>query len=201
MIKDEIYIAEVINNVDTSSEGRVQIFVKELHYGVNPTLYPWARQDRPWTSDIPEIGELVYVYFLDKINFKKPYYQNKITLKNLHDHGVFDSDIKSNIDGWASISPFVKFITLSNGVTIAISSSPATPEAVIYTPLGYLYINPNGGIEIKGTSIDSLQSMVLGDNLKTWLEGHTHATPSGPSGPPDQLATLITILSKINKNN
>ncbi len=49
------FIAKVIDNDDSNhsdglNEGRIQFVIEQLHHGLSPSLYPWARQDGEATS-------------------------------------------------------------------------------------------------------------------------------------------------------
>ena len=64
----EKYIAEVIDNIDDDKEGKIKVFVEELMQGItDKELYPMARQETSFNADIPEIGDLIWVYFTDQI--------------------------------------------------------------------------------------------------------------------------------------
>ena len=57
----------------------------------------------------------------------------------------------------------------------------------------YLLLNKNGVLEANGSE----QKAVRGDDLKTWLESHTHGTPVGPSSTPVQPFTPTILSSKV----
>ena len=89
------YIAEVKSNADTDEDGKVQIYIEHEMEGYDPTHYPWAKQDREFSSFIPEEGDLIWVYFRNEQTKKQAYYQNKVTLKEYHDHALFENNIKA----------------------------------------------------------------------------------------------------------
>ena len=77
------YIAEIIDNNDPDTEGKCQIYIEPLHHDLQPSQYPWAKQDiSGFASWIPEIGDKVWVWFQDEEFYRKPYYNGKIDLKN-----------------------------------------------------------------------------------------------------------------------
>lgn len=199
----KLYVAQVKKNnsltgfvhPDPSSppatkDGRIQIYIPELHYGFSADMYPWARQDREFSSFIPEIGDFVWVWFEDERNFKKPFYRNKIDLLEKHDHGKTIGSITASY-------PDVKYIYFANGVAIGLSSNTSKPEISIVTPQAEIYIDSTGAISIKGGAT-AVEPMVLGQKLSTWLSTHTHV---GGTGVPTQAGTLNTVLSLKNKNN
>lgn len=139
------YIAQVMNNdsqqhPDAQKDGRVQIYIPELHYGFQTDQYPWARQDRNFSSNIPEVDDLVWVYFHDEVLFKKPFYKNKVNLLQKHDHG-------KTIGSLTGIYPDIKYIYLKNGVSIALNSNE--PEASIKAGNAEIFISSSGEIHIK----------------------------------------------------
>lgn len=60
-----------------------------------------------------------------------------------------------------------------------------------------IVLETNGGVYIGNGSAS--EPIPLGDQLKSWLEGHTHLAVGGATGPPQQAATLPNTLSKKNK--
>jgi len=160
---EELFIAKVIDNNDSDEAGKVQIYIPHLMEGMTPSHYPWANQDREFTSFIPEVGEFIWVYFFDPVYKKKPYYRNKVTLKEYNDHA-------ETIGSMSGSYPNIKYIKFDNGVSLALNSSET--EISILAGNTEIYISPAGEIIVKG---------VAGQfNLLT----HTHTTGVGPSGPP-----------------
>lgn len=203
------YIAKIIDNNDTDQEGKCQIYIEELHHDLNVDQYPWARQDREWTSFIPEKDDLVWVYFVEDRYHKKAYYCNKLTLKEYHIHN-------QTIGSITAAYPHVKYIKLANGNAIAMSSDSDTSEISVYHSSGAeIYINNDGEIHIKGSG-GTLEFSTLGETLKQMISdmldaiiAHTHGTGVGPSGPPAnatdftnlKTTDLETILSEKVKNS
>jgi len=165
------YIAKVINNNDPEKEGKVQIYVEHLMSNFNPSHYPWARQDRAWTSDIPETGSYVWVYFTDEQFLKKPYYTNYVNLKGYHYHNSYENNIKSRV-GSESEYPFVKYIYLPNNVSIAMSSSTSTPEITLYHPSCYIFIDKQGKLKIQQTNGNKIEMLTNGISI-TDLNGNS----------------------------
>ncbi|HRR19541.1 MAG TPA: hypothetical protein P5332_10880 [Ignavibacteriales bacterium] len=158
------YIAKVVDNKDLEQEGKVQIYIEHLMNGFKVEHYPWARQDREWTSFIPEIGDLVWVYFTDQEFFKKPYYQGKVTLKEYHDHIAFKNEIKNKV-GCESEYPDMKYIYLNNKVTLGLSSSSITPEIVIYHPNCYIFIDKQGQCKITSLNGNKIEMLLTGISI------------------------------------
>jgi hypothetical protein len=191
------YIAKVIENNDSDIEGKIQIYIESLMWGITDTnLYPWARpisrgvggSGTFGVSSIPEKDSLVWVEFEDEIYWRNAVYLGAVEIKQKHPHSVFDNDIKSNIEGgWASAYPFNKFVTLPNKVGIAMSSDPSNAEFAIFHPqasfyfnkTGEMFVKTNGNIKIVsgadltlagGGSDSNVEPTVLGDKLKVQLE-------------------------------
>jgi len=139
------YIGKVIDNNDTDKEGKCQIYIEFLHSGFQPSQYPWCKQDRAWSSFIPEIGEFVWVYFEDEEFHRQGYYQNKVTLKDLHSHN-------ETIGSLTGSYPNIKYTKLKNGVSFAMNSEET--EVSIVAGTAEIYINPDGLISIKNGTFD-----------------------------------------------
>ncbi len=202
------YIGKVIDNNSADKDGSCQIYCEPLHHGFQPSQYPWMKQEREWTSNIPEINDLVWCRFDDEDFYKKGYYGSKLTLKEYHTHG-------ESIGSITSAYPDVKYIKLANGNAIAMSSNTDTPEITIYHKEGSeIFMNKTGEVHIKGSS-GTLEKSALGETLKGLLESIldeiiliTVGTPSGGSTTPvnaGQFTTikgqLSTMLSPKVKNN
>jgi len=204
------HYASVVENNDTELQaGRVKIRIPYLHGDVGDELLPWAKpmtlfsggSDTYGKSCIPEINSLVWVVFDNETDMLKPFYIADVHLNNFNPHMLFQNNITSNITGFSSVYPDVKYEYYKNGVCIAVSSNASTPEVTIYHPSGsYIFMNSSGEIEIKAGTV-ALEKSVLGETLKSWLEEHTHTSPMGPTGTPIQASTLSTILSAKVKNN
>ncbi|MCP4650354.1 MAG: hypothetical protein GY853_09795 [PVC group bacterium] len=189
-------IAKVINNNSTESQeavenGSVQVYIEFLMQDIEKDMYPWVFQNAEWTSNIPEIGEYVWVEFLDEENWRNGYYGNKVTLRDYHEHNETIGSMSGNY-------PNIKYIKLANGVSIALNSSET--EVTIVAGDAEIYIDPDGIISIQGGS-GTLEFSILGETLKAWLEAHIHPTGVGPSGVATTAGTLNTILSTSVKNS
>ncbi len=178
--------AKVIDNNDPEKKGRVKIYIEWLMEGIPASDYPWAYQDREFTSYIPEINDMVWVYFENEENFKNPFYKNKISYEDYNEHNQKIGSLEGDY-------PDIKYIKLKNGVAIAINSNKE--EISITNGGAEIFINSTGEIHIKGDG-SSIEFTVLGETLKNWLSTHTHPTGVGPSGPPVEVANLTTCLSQ-----
>jgi hypothetical protein len=191
------YIAEIKDNNDPDKEGKVQIYIPELHYGFQSSQYPWARQDREFTSDIPEINDLVWIYFEDKEYFKKAFYKNKLNLKQYHDHN-------KTIGSLTGVYPDIKYVRLKNGVSIALNSNQT--EATIKVGSAEIYIDPNGKIKITGADIElngSSKQFVTYTELDTALQQvitllKSHMHPTAAPGAPSVSAQLASLTLDIS---
>jgi hypothetical protein len=184
------HIAQIIENNDPDLEGKVQIYIPYLMEGFKKNHYPWAKQDKEFASFIPEKNEFVWVWFEDELYLRNAYYQNKVTLKEYHDHN-------KTIGSMSGAYPDIKYLQLKNGVSIAVNSNQT--EASIVAGGAEIYINPSGEIHIKGSS-GSLEFSLLGEKTKAMVEkfldkiiAHTHTTGVGPSGPPINSADFTAI--------
>jgi hypothetical protein len=151
------YIAEIIDNNDPDTEGKCQIYIEPLHHDLQPSQYQWARQDREWTSNIPEIGDFVWVWFQDEEFYRKPYYQNKINLKNYNEQNESIGNISGSY-------PDIKYLKLANGVSIALNSNQT--EVTIVAGNAEIFIDSSGNINLNGNS----KSFVTYTELNTALQ-------------------------------
>lgn len=186
------YIAKVIKNNDSEKKGRVQIYIPELMKDLQPSLYPWAYSDLNFTSNIPNIGDMVWVWFEDEEfgTFKKPFYQGVLNFENYHNHN-------KTIGSMTGVYPDIKYLYLKNGVALGLNSNQT--EVSIIAGSAEIFINSSGEIHIK--SGEAVEKSVKGETLIQWLTNHTHPTGVGPSGPPTQASTLNTCLSQKVKNS
>ena len=197
------YIAKVIDNDSTKSpeaveNGSVQIYVEEIMQDIDKDLYPWVYQDAELTSNIPEIGDYVWVEFLDEANFRNGFYFNKVELKDYHEHN-------ETIGSIVSVFPDVKYLKLKNGVAIGFSSNTDTPEISIYHPKGAeIFIDTDGLVSIKGAS-GTLESTLLGETTNQFLSdlidgilALTVPTGVGPSGLAINSATFTSLKSQLS---
>lgn len=166
------YIAKVIDNDDEDKEGKVQIYIEALMHGFKPSDYPWARQDKGATSAIPEKDDMIWVYYEDEVNYRNPYYKNKLNLEKYHEHDKYDDEVKSSTGGSAEY-PDVKYIYFENGVCIAVSSSDSKPEITIHHPMAYIFIDKIGKMEIKTPMGEITGGMLT-------INGAVAPTGSGP---------------------
>lgn len=130
----ELFIAKVTNNTDPDFEGKVQVDIPELFRGeIGSTDLPWARQERSESSNIPEVGDWVWVFMHDEENFKNFYYGDKVTLKQYHEHLKY-LDVKTALPLLQSTYPDLKFNAYANGITVGASSSATSPEYFVLMP-------------------------------------------------------------------
>jgi len=164
----ELYIGKVMNNIDPDFEGKVQIYIEPLFHDVNPLFYPWFRQCREMSSNIPEIDDLVWCWFEDEKYYKKGFYGSKVNLKGLHEHN-------ETIGSMTDIYPNVKYLKLKNGLAIAVSSN--FTEASILVGDAEVYISPLGEITIKSGKV-KIDGSGSGE-----LEVNGSVLPTSPGGP------------------
>jgi len=161
---DNKYIGKVIDNDDTNhpdgqNEGRVKVRIEFLHgdeaTGLKGDYLHWARQDGEFSSNIPEIGEYIWISFEKEDYWKNPFYGNKVTLKDYHEHNL-------TIGSITTLYPDVKYIRGANGVAIAFSTNSDTPEISIFHSSGNeIYIDPDGNIKVTSTGQISFNGTAL----------------------------------------
>lgn len=164
----ELYIAEVIENDSSKSngdnkskDGRVQIYIEWLHRDIAKADLPWAKPDREWTSNIPEKGEKLWIFFEDEKNWRHPFYKNKLNLK-----GYNNDNHNKTIGQMTAEYPNVKYILLKNGIAIALSSDPDKAEISIYHPSAEFYIDKDGNIDIKNNAGNEIKMNDNGIDIK-----------------------------------
>jgi len=194
------YIGKVIDNdsnkgPEATANGSIQIYIEAIMQDIPKDLYPWVFSDSELTSNIPEIGEYVWVTFEDKDNWRNGFYGNSVSLKEYQEHGETIGSVTSNY-------PDCKYLRLANGIAIGFSSNADTPEISIYHPTGAeIFIDTNGLVSIKGAS-GTLESTLLGETTQTLISdfltaiiSHVHGTGTGPSAPPTNVADFQTLLN------
>ena len=80
-------------------------------------------------------------------------------------------------------------------------------EVALYTDEGdAVYLKRGNTIELRTKTLQigdatASHAIPLGDTLETWLNAHTHMTPTGPSGPPVSLldGSELSTLAKVTK--
>lgn len=202
----KLWPAKVIDNNDADLKGKVQIYIEPLMWGLKPADYPWAYQDREFTSFIPEVDDFVWVWFEEEDTYRKPFYRTKISFEEYSEHN-------STIGSLTGSYPDLKYLKLKNGVSIALNSNQT--EASIVAGSAEIFINSSGEIHIKGSS-GTLEFSLLGEKTKAMIEklldkivAHGHSSAVGPTGAPLNAAEftaikttdVATILSTKVKNN
>jgi len=174
------YIGKVIDNNSTNGpegveNGSVSVYIEEIMLDIPKDLYPWVFSDGEFTSNIPEIGDYVWVEFLDENNFRNGFYGDKVSLKEYHEHNETIGSITSSY-------PAVKYLRLANGVAIGFSSDPDSPEISIYHSEGKeIYVN-NDNMTI--SAFDS-QIIINDTGIQVSASGKTiqvSGTPGAPNG-------------------
>jgi hypothetical protein len=156
----KLWPAKVIDNNDPDKQGKVQIYIEPLMLDVQPSLYPWANADREFTSNIPEINDIVWVWFENERDFYNPFYKTKLSYAEYNEHNA-------TIGSLTGTYPDIKYIKLKNGVSIALNSN--LTEASILVGNAEIYIATTGIITIKNGS-STIERNVLGETLKAKLE-------------------------------
>lgn len=156
------FIAECINNNDPLKQGRICIFIPYLMENFSSDHYPWAYPDREWSSNIPEIGEKIWVFFEEEKYFKKPFYQNKVQF-------IESNDANETIGSMTGKYPNLKYIQLKNGVSIAFNSEET--EVTIVAGDAEIFIDSSGKINLNGNS----KQFVTWDELNTALQNMVKA--------------------------
>lgn len=159
---DKLYAADVIDNNDLKQEGRVQIYIEPLMWGIGKTArskLPWARPFYNETggdstfgeSKIPETNSKVWVWYEDDVNKKNPFYVTGLQLAGLNPHKLFTQHVAPSLitAGQSATYPDVKYTYYPNGICIGVSSSQTDPEIFIYhSPTTYMFIDKTGSMTI-----------------------------------------------------
>ncbi len=210
---NKLYIAKITDNNDKEKLGRVQVYIDSFMGGYDPEHYNWAYPASViggggssdfGVSDIPETGSKVYVYFEDDGYKKNAFYLSDVHLAKLNPHKLFDEKIKSNIDGWESEYPDVKFRAYANGICTSVSSNLDTPEIAIYHPKGArVFIDKSGKIHMKNNEADlkeiltDIHSLLVNILTMTNWAGNM-GSPLVYNSPADISDTLPGLMEQIN---
>ena len=197
------YIGKVIDNNSTNGpegveNGSVSVYIEEIMLDIPKDLYPWVFSDGEFSSNIPEIGDYVWVEFLDEENWRNGFYGDKVSLRDYHEHGETIGSITSSY-------PSVKYLQLANGVAIGFSSNADTPEISVYHPTGAeIFIDTDGLVSIKGAN-GTLESTLLGETTNQFFSDLIDGilalnvgTGTGPSSTPLNAATFISLQSQLS---
>ena len=96
----------------------------------------------------------------------------------------------------------VSSIKIDNAGNMSINTPlPGTGKLVINSGLNTHILSTLGTYIGGSANVPPIEPMVLGQQLYNWLSTHKHPTGTGPSGvpTPDDIATLATILSPLNR--
>lgn len=159
------FIAEVIDNNDPLKQGRCQIYIAHLMENWNPDHYPWAYPNRDWSSNIPEIGDKIWIFFEEEEFLKKPFYQNKVQF-------IDENDANETIGSMTGAYPDIKYIQLKNGVSIGLNSDET--EISILAGNAEIFIDKNGKVNINGNT----KQFVTWTELNTALQAMVSAANS-----------------------
>ncbi len=213
------YKGKVEDNKDSENRGRLQIRVLGVHSqnnydsksdGIPTANLPWAEQAAPifggfgptnkqGITAIPEIGSWVWVFF-DNGNHNKPVYFAS----------VIGNDDLTGID--TTNPENISTIKSKTGHKIIINDKTGEEKIEIIDKKGskIVFDSSSDNIKIQSVTGGTLESMILGDtldtyltSLKSWLDIHIHIDPvSGVTGIPNVISpTKPTIKSAKNKNN
>jgi hypothetical protein len=136
----QLYIAEVLDNNDPDKKGKVQIYCAPIHHNIKKNssdLLPWAQSATWETSWIPEVGDLIYIFFEKEEFYKNPFYIGRVNLSDKHNHNKQIGSITAEY-------PDVKYIQLANNVALGMSSKSNNAEISIYHPKAEIYIDNDG---------------------------------------------------------
>jgi len=176
------YKGVVVDNNDPKKLRRVKCIVQDLLVDSDHSKLPWIYPEVPSSLggktdsssfSVPKIGSELTLEFNNDDIYQGFYIGYWVSGSN--SNSEFFSDYPNE---WGFVDQGFKFKhnSVSNQTTVVHSSGTT------------IKINPDGKIELLAAKIDigtgANQSVVLGDNLKAYIEGHTHPTAVGPSGPP-----------------
>lgn len=184
-------VAKIVDNNDPKQMGRVKCRIPLMHDGVSDSDLPWCNPQVQSTgkgsSDIPSIGEEVFVTFPNGDAHEPIYMGNVQTSQNLH------PALKTNYPnrkGYASEFGFVFyrdetdgsiFFSSPNGVTFFITGSDLkviTASSLTVEVGGMSCVVDGSGINITGGDV-----VADGISLKTHRHGGIASGSSNTSTP------------------
>lgn len=165
MIHKSLHVAEVVDNDDTSKEGRVQIYIESLMSDFEDSHLPWARPFYPGfggSSDygrlrIPKKGSKIWVFSERPDLLFNWMYMADVSLKKLNPvqkilqflNGKFKSTPQTSGLGLSSSYPDVDIVMYPNGIYTGVSTGN-DPEVFVYHPSALISIDKEGNISSKG---------------------------------------------------
>lgn len=169
------FVAQVVDNQDPDFMGRLKIRIKSVHDGVSDADLPWAMPKTgsfgKGSTDIPSIGERVYVDFQEGDYHEPQYSGNVIDGTNLH--SAFKTNYP-NRKGFVSQSGMIFYRDESNGnvhfstpsgITININNDNLTVSTsgnITLNVTGNITMNVGGvSLQVTGTGVE-----ISGGNLK-----------------------------------
>lgn len=175
-----VSVATVINNIDSTTEGRVQIMLPWL-----PGFMPWARVSAPMagmlrgTFFMPQIGEEVLVAF-NQGDVREPYILG--TLWNTIDRppmlaptdAVTQRKIRTPLGHELSFDEATQSVTLVSNTFSTVTLDPLKAE--IRTPLAKVTIGKDGDVSISATTKLTLDAPVIEINAKSVLSIQSNGT-------------------------
>lgn len=133
----------------------------------------------------------------------------KLKLSSLNDDLKNKYGITINVSDAGDAAVFQKSdkirIVGRQDVNIVVTNDDQDTTAVIsISKDGNILIRNSKKVVLEASNVfvgsnDAKEPIPLGDQLKSWLESHTHLAVGGATGPPQQAATLLNTLSKKNK--
>ena len=168
-----VSVATVINNIDSTSEARVQIMLPWL-----PGFMPWARVAAPMagmlrgTFFMPQIGDEVLVAF-NQGDVREPYILG--TLWNTIDRppmlaptdAVTQRKIRTPLGHELSFDEATQSVTLASNTFSTVKLDPLKAE--ISTPLARVTIGKDGDVTISAATRLTLDAPVIEINARTLL--------------------------------
>lgn len=176
------YYAKVLDNNDTTFQGRVKVKIEHLMDSCSDDMCPWALpfyfsvggmtladSATPYGSiKTPRPNSLVWLFFADEKNFKHPFYMADVSLgtMNILHNAKVTAAIQAIINTTVAIPPPAMTVTYPNlhytlypnGLVIGISNDATNADCFVMNinAASYIGMNTSGSIYMKGTTVSIL---------------------------------------------
>lgn len=166
------YEAQVVDNLDTLSKGRVKVVIPELGFDT-PDIGMWCFPRQGNSMNVPDIGDWVEIYFL-KGDRNHPRYLHFATEMSGSDLSSYDGQPTTKVI-WEDkdTGDHLKYNRLTKDLDFKFSGK--------FNVTGPIKINLLNAAEafINGTTFNTW----ITGTLKTLYDAHTHVYNPGPGAP------------------
>lgn len=220
MASKEIHIAVVSRNNDPEQLGRIRVKCRtlaradvELPYWVRP-IVPFSGKGHGWFH-VPAPGDVVDVEVAVSDDTDETHGETFLLTPDMRYRAAeYDSnrpigeEFKTNYPHRRGIKTKAGHLLLfddkSGREAVIIKANFGGSATTITLTKDRIEINnPQADMAVKVRTCDLIDGanahMVRGEDLKAWLLGHTHGTPSGPSSTPIQpwVDAILSMLARL----